>query len=481
MRRSIALLIASLFLISGAPTVSAAQKACTDSQLTKIYKLAIDFNDNRSFILKFSLNVDRSVAGILKAQGARDVNAERLWWINFNTATSEAKRLTIEENQILKSLKGAFNCSGHGVELDAKYGYIGVKKNLKTKAWPASVRLTPAPGSNVPAAPIVPTALSAKEAKDCSRGYKNRIYINAESFIKNYFRVYKLENVSDCVVFFNLTFDVYCPDRNTNLLTNPDFPYPVRFAGGYKLEPRQIWELEEDGFASKVGEKCYAVTNRWPNFVQLQSALPTIDIASVQAPEVILSQSQVQAGRKTCAVAGSCPIGSKGPGGGIVFYDAGSQQSWGRYLEVAPIDWSGSSTDPKEKWCVAGVDYGNFQKNPGTGTSSIESFLGSEIGTGTKNTDLMIAKCTQGAANLARKYSGGGKSDWSLPSREEFVVLWKYQLTDKYLVEGNPGTFWTSTEWGYHYAISHGLGISISDLRSSDKGDARPVRPVRAF
>ena len=38
-----------------------------------------------------------------------------------------------------------------------------------------------------------------------------------------------------------------------------------------------------------------------------------------------------------CAKSGrNCRIGNTGPGGGIVFYDAYSQQSWGRYLEVAP-------------------------------------------------------------------------------------------------------------------------------------------------
>ena len=46
-----------------------------------------------------------------------------------------------------------------------------------------------------------------------------------------------------------------------------------------------------------------------------------------------------------------CPISSTGPGGGKVFYDAGSQQSWGQYLEVAPKGWSGKAVDPSELWC----------------------------------------------------------------------------------------------------------------------------------
>lgn len=39
----------------------------------------------------------------------------------------------------------------------------------------------------------------------------------------------------------------------------------------------------------------------------------------------------------------ACAIGDTGPGGGIVFYDAGSRQSWGRYLEVAPTGWASAS------------------------------------------------------------------------------------------------------------------------------------------
>lgn len=35
-----------------------------------------------------------------------------------------------------------------------------------------------------------------------------------------------------------------------------------------------------------------------------------------------------------------CSVGQLGPGGGIVFFDAGAEQPWGRYLEAAPLGWS---------------------------------------------------------------------------------------------------------------------------------------------
>jgi hypothetical protein len=478
-RKLLATLLSCAVLIFGIPNVSAAQKVCTSAQLSKINKLVSDFNENRSLINRYVVNIDLSASRLEEAQGASDANQIKLWTVNFNTATTEAKKLTVVENRILNSLKSAFNCSGYGTSVNAKSGYIEVKKSVKTKAWPASVPLPAASGSKDPAAPAVPAKTPANE---CSSFNRSRVYIEAESFVKSGFRVYKLENKSECVVFFNLTFDVYCPDRNTNLLTNPDFPYRIKFAGGYSLGPRQVWELEEDGFAAKVGDKCYTITKRWPNYVQFQSASPKIDIAAVQVPEVVLTQAQVQDGRKTCVVGGNCPIGSKGPGGGVVFYDAGSRQSWGRYLEVAPNGWSGTPMDPKATWCDAGSDYGNFQKKPGSfGLESLESFLGEEIGTSVQNTALMVAKCTQGAAHLARSYTGGGKSDWSLPSRGDMDLLFKYAMTDKYLVEGGSGSFWMSTESGYHNALCQFLGGSYAGLGADGKNTTKNVRPIRAF
>jgi hypothetical protein len=478
MRKSIALLLASLFLLSGTQTLSAAQKVCTSAQLSKINKLVSDFNENRSLINRYVVNINLSASRLEEAQGASDANQIKLWTINLNTATTEAKKLTVVENRILKTLRSSFNCSGYGVNSEAKTGYIAVKMNLKTKVWPASVPLTAVPGGKDSAAPAVP---AKSPANDCSFN-RSRVYVEAESFVKSGFRVYSLENKSDCVVFFNLTFDVYCPDRNTNLLTNPEFPYRVIFAGGYSLGPRQVWELQEEGFAAKVGEKCYTITKRWPNYVQFQSARPKIDIAAVQVPEVVLTPAQAQAARKPCVVGGSCPIGSKGPGGGVVFYDAGSRQSWGRYLEVAPHGWSGTPKDPKVTWCDAGSDYGNFQKKPGSfGLESLESFLGEEIGTSVQNTALMVAKCTQGAAHLARSYTGGGKSDWSLPSRGDMDLLFKYAMTDKYLVEGGSGSFWMSTESGYHNALCQFLGGSYAGLGADGKNTTKNVRPIRAF
>lgn len=42
-----------------------------------------------------------------------------------------------------------------------------------------------------------------------------------------------------------------------------------------------------------------------------------------------------------CVTGVSCKIGDVGPGGGIIFYDAGKHEIWGRYLEIAPVRCEG--------------------------------------------------------------------------------------------------------------------------------------------
>ncbi len=99
----------------------------------------------------------------------------------------------------------------------------------------------------------------------------------------------------------------------------------------------------------------------------------------------------------TCATGGACAVGDTGPGGGKVFYDAGSVQSWGRYLEAAPANATSTT------WC-------NNTSTALTGTFS------RAIGSGAMNTYLMLDGCTSGAAYNATGYSNNGYSDWFLPS-----------------------------------------------------------------
>jgi len=105
-----------------------------------------------------------------------------------------------------------------------------------------------------------------------------------------------------------------------------------------------------------------------------------------------------------------CAIGDTGPGGGIVFYDAGSRRNWGRYLEAAPLDWR---KDNFSLWCD--------RSQPGYAERLRTGLI---IGTGAANTALIIKNCgKKSAAGAAAGYRGGGKSDWFLPSRAELNQL----------------------------------------------------------
>ena len=186
-----------------------------------------------------------------------------------------------------------------------------------------------------------------------------------------------------------------------------------------------------------------------------------------------------------CAVSLSCKVGDKGPGGGIVFFDAGSQQSWGRYLEYAPDNWNGSLNDPSIPWCnITNIDFRSTVTDP-----SIKATLGYEIGQGKANTNLIKSKCSSGAAVLASGYRGGGKSDWYLPSRNELTELCNYSKKQIQSVDFSvcaTGSLGKTAVW--YWSSSEG-GVSTAWIRNffnSDEGNDQKsygygVRPTRSF
>ena len=184
-------------------------------------------------------------------------------------------------------------------------------------------------------------------------------------------------------------------------------------------------------------------------------------------------------------------MGAAGPGGGIIFYDAGSVQSWGRYLEVACVGWSDGTcggndvTDPTAAWgCYA---------------SLITGADGTTIGTGAQNTTditAIVGGCpTSGIpARLANDLTLGGLSDWYLPSKNELNALCKWAFGDTVntvcnnggsgglsLANGGFSTnfYWSSSEDTSSFAWSQqfGNGYQFNDIKLFTGF----VRPVRAF
>jgi len=170
------------------------------------------------------------------------------------------------------------------------------------------------------------------------------------------------------------------------------------------------------------------------------------------------------------AGAGRCEVYDTGPGGGLVFYDAGSRQSWGQYLEVAPKGWSGGADDPHYQWCD--------DSQPGY---DVKLETKEKVGSGAANTQLIIANCgTNTAAGAAAAHTGGGLRDWFLPSKDELQKLYDNARSEAGMSEAWGCQFWSSSQgspdplaWE-HYFFSGAPG-------DSTKTNFYRVRPVRAF
>jgi uncharacterized repeat protein (TIGR02543 family) len=157
-------------------------------------------------------------------------------------------------------------------------------------------------------------------------------------------------------------------------------------------------------------------------------------------------------------------IGDTGPGSGIVFYVTADGKGG---LEAAPALWNGGSADPSAAWSNI--------------TSTAVATTGTALGTGLANSDAITGQPghTASAAQLCRAYTGGGKTDWYLPSKDELAQLQIQRATVGGFVLNN--FYWSSSE----YDASHAWLISFFPDGIAypliAKTDSYYVRPVRAF
>ena len=152
---------------------------------------------------------------------------------------------------------------------------------------------------------------------------------------------------------------------------------------------------------------------------------------------------------RVCEPKGPCAFGDIGPGGGTVFYDAGSTQPWGRYLEVAPPGWSGKPEDPLVKFCAVGQ--AGYNKQLSTDRA---------VGAGRENTIIASRECGGGATapSLAVNYRGGGQKDWYIPSINE--ARWLFEAS----FGSSADLFQGFTTDGQYYYWS-----STSDTRDTER------------
>lgn len=189
----------------------------------------------------------------------------------------------------------------------------------------------------------------------------------------------------------------------------------------------------------------------------------------------------------TCAAGGVCAVGNTGPGGGTVFYVASSNfTSTGsacnttcRYLEAAPIGWIKAETPAAQVNCSTPGTVSTDPKCEWSGnTSSLIGTTATAIGSGYENTSKIISQnSTAGkAATVARAFQGGGKTDWSLPSKNELSQMF---LKKSEIGGFDSGFYWNSSEataqlaetWDFDFGYSYEYA----------KNGTNPVRPVRAF
>ena len=184
-----------------------------------------------------------------------------------------------------------------------------------------------------------------------------------------------------------------------------------------------------------------------------------------------------------CEEAGPCAVGDTGPGGGIVFYDAGSHKAWGRYMEMAPVEtefvgfpWKKLSvTDRQRPLYRDGTD----------GLAKHQRVTSKAIGMGYFNTKKIVRNYGPGnyAAWKAWELVHGGKTDWFLPSQDELNEAHRVLFTAVPTINTIRRSFyWSSSEYNYDTAWT----VNMKDGQLFDRekwtvpDPAKGVKAIRA-
>ena len=216
---------------------------------------------------------------------------------------------------------------------------------------------------------------------------------------------------------------------------------------------------------------------RWRGGVQMALLAATITGLTATSAYAVGSAA-VRTGGATKVIPAAITLGGVGPGGGVVFYDAGSQQSWGRYLEAAPANWSGTPSDSSWALCLPPTDVA-------TAGAVGAAPVATPSGAGKSNTAAFISACGPNrAASLAASYTGGGLTDWYLPAQDELILLYQYQSLLNAATFGSfrlSGNYWSSSQVstgpGQAWAQDMTNGYRMNEAMNK----IYKVRPIRAI
>lgn len=187
-----------------------------------------------------------------------------------------------------------------------------------------------------------------------------------------------------------------------------------------------------------------------------------------------------------------CKVGDIGPGGGIVFYDAGKDEYWGRYLEMAPKACEGV----RLPWRPAG-NTKTVYIGSGSQSDAELRVLAKGLGMGKVNTRVINVAFGAGAKPYAAKFAEdstcGGKDDWFLPSKDELDVAFNRLAQNRVAGNDTPvgsfnkGYYWTSSDYNNSTAWTQYFmdGQQFDRVQTLDGNRIPPnpfrVRPIRAF
>jgi hypothetical protein len=185
-----------------------------------------------------------------------------------------------------------------------------------------------------------------------------------------------------------------------------------------------------------------------------------------------------------------CKVGDIGPGGGIVFYDAGKEEYWGRYLEIAPQSCEGV----RYPWRPADNKKTVYTAQ-GDQTAAELRVLAKGMGMGKVNTRIITLAL--GAGKYAAKYAEdlvcGERDDWFLPSKDELDTAYnrlahnRVGSKDTPIGGFNKGYYWTSSDYNNATAWSQYFmdGQQFDRVQKMDGNRTPPtpfrVRAIRAF
>ena len=182
-------------------------------------------------------------------------------------------------------------------------------------------------------------------------------------------------------------------------------------------------------------------------------------------------------------VSNNYSLGDTGPGGGKIFYVAPAGTSFAcgptlsaqcRYLEAAKNYWLGGGAPMPTDTTTAWSSVTNVATGVDTATTTA-------IGAGYKNSLIMINQPGSGsrnAATIAREYSGGGYSDWYLPSIDELTQINANRVTSGLSFSQN--YLWSSSEFDASTALYLIIG-SASKFTTAKSWTSGNVRPIRAI